>query len=165
MYLALPLLGGALTRRVALQHKGETWFQARLVPALGTLQLAALLVTLVLMFALKGDVILAQPWLILQLAVPLVLFFFTLFHVGYWISRLLGLPKDKAVTVGFHVTGRNFELSIALALSAFAATPLVAVSTVVGPLIEVPTMLALAWLARRLQGGPVPLEAVRRAGG
>ncbi|MCL5734845.1 MAG: arsenical-resistance protein, partial [Actinobacteria bacterium] len=150
LYLMLPLVAGAFTRRVVLSRKGEKWFQARLIPALGNVQLGALLATLVLMFALKGEVVLARPELIYLMAAPLALFFLTLFNVGYWVSRLLGLPGQKAVTVGFHVTGRNFELSIALALSAFAATPLVAVSTVVGPLIEVPTMLALVWLGRRL---------------
>ena len=152
LYLVLPLLAGALTRRIVLRRKGLTWFQARLVPALGTLQLSALLATLVLMFALKGDVILRQPEIIVLMAAPLALFFLTLFNVGYWAGRLFGLSKDKAVTVGFHVTGRNFELSIALAIAAFAAAPLVAVSTVVGPLIEVPTMLGLVWVARRLPG-------------
>lgn len=151
IYLVLPLLAGALTRHVTLRRKGEAWFQARLAPALGRLQLVALLSTLVLMFALKGEVILAHPELIAFMSLPLVLFFFTLFMVGYGVSRLLRLPPEKAVTVAFHVTGRNFELSIALALAAFATTPMVAVSTVMGPLIEVPTMLGLVWLGRRLQ--------------
>ena len=92
-----------------------------------------------------------QPILIVKMAAPLFLFFFTLFNVGYWVSRALHMRNDKAVTVAFHATGRNFELSIALALSAFALTPLVAVSTVVGPLIEIPTMLALVWWSRHLQ--------------
>jgi ACR3 family arsenite transporter len=151
LYLVLPLIAGAFTRRIVMTRKGGHWFGTRLAPALGRLQLGALLATLVVMFALKGDVILSRPILIVQMAAPLALFFVTLFSVGYWTSRLLGLPKEKAATVGFHVTGRNFELSIALALSAFATTPLVSVSTVVGPLIEVPVMLALVWLSRRLQ--------------
>lgn len=150
-YLILPVVTGALTRRIATTRKGEQWFRTRLVPALGKLQLAALLATLVVMFAFKGDVILSRPALIVQMVAPLTLFFVTLFNVGFWTGRLLGLSKEKAATVGFHVTGRNFELSIALALSAFATTPLVSVSTVVGPLIEVPVMLGLAWLSRRLQ--------------
>ena len=151
LYLVLPLIAGAFTRRIAITQKGEQWFRTRLAPSLGRLQLGALLATLVVMFALKGDVILSRPILIVQMAAPLALFFITLFNVGYWTSILTGLPRAKAATVGFHVTGRNFELSIALALSAFASTPLVAVSTVVGPLIEIPVMLALVWLSRRLQ--------------
>lgn len=151
LYLVLPLVFGALTRRVAVRRKGQEWFKSHVVPVLGKMQLVALLATLVVMFAIKGEVILNQPVLILKMAAPLFLFFFTLFNVGYWVSRALHLRNDKSVTVGFHVTGRNFELSIALALSAFALTPLVAVSTVVGPLIEIPTMLGLVWWSRHLQ--------------
>ncbi len=151
LYLVLPLVAGTVTRQATYRAKGASWFEKRLVPVLGRLQLTALLGTLIAMFALEGDAILAQPWLVALMALPLLLFFFTLFNVGYWVSRLLKLRRDRAVTVGFHVTGRNFELSIAIALSAFAATPLVPVSTVVGPLIEVPTMLTLVWLARRLR--------------
>lgn len=151
LYLVLPLVFGALTRWIVVGRMGQEWFKSRLVPVLGKMQLIALLATLVVMFAIKGEVILNQPALILKMAAPLILFFFTLFNAGYWVSRALHLRNDKAVTVGFHVTGRNFELSIALALSAFALTPLVAVSTVVGPLIEIPTMLALVWWSRYLQ--------------
>lgn len=151
LYLGLPLIVGYLTRRVAIQSKGEHWFNARFKPALGKLQLTALLATLVVMFALKGEAILNAPHLIAYMVVPLGLFFLTLFFVGTFSAHSLAkLPMDKAVTVGFHVTGRNFELSIALALSAFAASPLVAVSTVIGPLIEVPVMLTLAGLGRAL---------------
>ena len=151
LYLGLPLITGYLTRRVAIQSKGEHWFNARFKPALGKLQLTALLATLVVMFALKGEAILNAPQLIAYMVVPLGLFFLTLFFVGTLSARWLAkLPMDKAVTVGFHVTGRNFELSIALALSAFAASPMVAVSTVIGPLIEVPVMLTLAWIGKGL---------------
>lgn len=163
LYLVLPLVFGALTRRIAVRQNGLEWFKSRLVPVLGKMQLIALLATLLVMFAIKGEVILKQPALILKMAAPLILFFFTLFNVGYWVSRALHLRNDKAVTVGFHVTGRNFELSIALALSAFAMTPLVAVSTVVGPLIEIPTMLALVWWSRYLQASGPQKSAVSSA--
>ncbi len=149
-YLGLPLVAGALTRRWVLRRKGDHWFQARLVPVRGKLQLGALLATLVVMFALKGEAILAHPELVIYMALPLALFFGTLFHVGYWLGRAAELRPEKAATVGFHVTGRNLELSIALALAAFAATPTVAVSTVVGPLIEVPVMLGLTGVGRAL---------------
>lgn len=151
LYLGLPLIAAYFTQRAALKVKGEQWFQQRLTPILGKIQLSALLVTLVVMFALKGEPILSAPGLIGYMVMPLVLFFLTLFFVGT-LSACFGmrLPMDKSVTVGFHVTGRNFELSIALALTAFAASPMVAVSTVIGPLIEVPVMLSLAWIGRRL---------------
>ena len=154
LYLGLPLIAAYLTQRLVMKTKGEFWFRKRFTPGLGKIQLTALLATLVVMFALKGEAILTAPELIGYMVLPLGLFFLTLFLVGT-VSACLGmrLPMDKAVTVGFHVTGRNFELSIALALTAFAAAPMVAVSTVIGPLIEVPVMLALAWIGRRLVEG------------
>lgn len=151
LYLGLPLVAAYFTQRVALKAKGEQWFQERLTPILGRVQLTALLATLVVMFVLKGKAILDAPELIGYMVLPLMLFFLTMFFVGTFSACLImRLPMDKSVTVGFHVTGRNFELSIALALSAFAASPLVVVSTVIGPLIEVPVMLSLAWIGRRI---------------
>ncbi len=151
LYLGLPLIAAYLTQRVALRVKGEQWFQERFTPVLGKIQLTALLATLVVMFALKGEAIFNAPMLIGYMVLPLALFFFTLFFVGTLSACfIMKLPMDKSITVGFHVTGRNFELSIALALTAFATSPMVAVSTVIGPLIEVPVMLSLAWIGRRL---------------
>ncbi len=151
LYLGLPLIAAYFTQRIGMRAKGEVWFQERFVPFLGKIQLTALLATLVLMFALKGEAIFRAPELIGYMVVPLTLFFLTMFFTGTLFACWgMKLPMDKSVTVGFHVTGRNFELSIALALTAFAASPLVAVSTVIGPLIEVPVMLSLAWIGRQL---------------
>ncbi|MGQ9627839.1 MAG: arsenic resistance protein [Anaerolineae bacterium] len=151
LYLGLPLVAAYATRRLVIRTKGEQWFKRHFTPVLGNIQLAALLTTLVVMFALKGEAILNEPELIAYMTLPLVLFFLTLFSIGTLSACFLAkLPMDKSVTVGFHVTGRNFELSIALALTAFAASPMIAVSTVIGPLIEVPVMLSLAWMGRRL---------------
>lgn len=151
LYLILPLIAAYITRKTLVTTKGVQWFDRQLSPILSNVQLFALLATLVLMFALKGEAILKAPGLIAYMILPLVLFFVTLFLIGTFIScYLMKLTMDKAVTVGFHVTGRNFELSIAIALTAFAAYPIVAVSTVIGPLIEVPMMLSLVWLARYL---------------
>ncbi len=157
LYLGLPLVAAYVTRRAAVRARGEAWFQQRIGPVLGVIQRAALLATLVVMFAVKGESILEAPETIGLMVVPLGLFLLCLFALGTAVACLgLRLPMPKAVTVGFHVTGRNFELSIALALSAFGGSPLVAVSTVVGPLIEVPVMLALAhvgrWLVRDFAG-------------
>lgn len=151
LYLAMPLIAAYFTQRAALRVKGEQWFHDRLTPVFQKIQLSALMATLVVMFALKGEAIFNAPEMIGYMILPLALFFVTLFFVGTLSACLvMRLPIDKSVTVGFHVTGRNFELSIALALTAFAASPLVAVSTVIGPLIEVPVMLSLAWIGRRL---------------
>lgn len=154
LYLGLPLIVAYFTQRAAINLKGEQWFRRRSTPAFGKIQLGALLATLFVVFALKGEAISNAPQLIAYMVLPLALFFLTLFSVGTLSARFgMRLPTDKAVTVGFHVTGRNFELSIALALTVFASSPMVAVSTVIGPLIEVPVMLSLAWIGRRLVAG------------
>jgi ACR3 family arsenite transporter len=149
LYLGLPLLTGALSRRWMLRTKGKDWFEKKALPVLENVQLIALLLTLVVMFALKGDVILQQPELIWRMAVPLVLFFFVLFFGVLMVSRKVGFCYADSATTSFHCTGRNFELAIAIALTAFAARPMVAVSTVIGPLIEVPLMLTIVYLARK----------------
>jgi len=151
LYLGLPLLFGALSRRWMLRRKGQDWFEHKALPVLDVVQLIALLLTLVVMFALKGDVILQYPMLIWRMAVPLVLFFFVLFFGVLMVSRKVGFCYADSATTSFHCTGRNFELAIAIALTAFAARPMVAVSTVIGPLIEVPLMLTIVWLAKKFE--------------
>lgn len=156
LYLGLPLLLGILSRSWLVGKKGAEWYEASFSPFLGRLQLLALLGTLVVLFSQKGDVILRHPELTYLMVPPLALFFLTLFLVAFGAARLAGLRYADAVAVGFNSTGRNFELSIAIALSAFASRPLVGVSTVIGPLIEVPVMLTLVALAKRLAGRAHP---------
>jgi ACR3 family arsenite transporter len=134
-----------------LRTKGQAWFEKKALPVLDDVQLIALLLTLVVMFALKGDVILQNPRLIWLMATPLVLFFFVLFFGVLLVSRRVGFCYADAATTSFHCTGRNFELAIAIALTAFAARPMVAVSTVIGPLIEVPLMLTIVYLAKKFE--------------
>ena len=149
LYLGLPLLFGAITRREIIKHKSQEWFQKKLIPYFDSLQLLALLFTMVVMFALRGGVILDNPSLVWQMAIPVVLFFFLLFNLVYFTTRRFGYNYEDSATMAFHSTGRNFELAIAIALTAFASMPMVAVSTVVGPLIEIPVMLTLVHLALR----------------
>lgn len=152
LYLALPLILGLLTRHFLVKGKGEVWYEDRLVPQLNNLQLVALLLTLVVIFALKGEVVLQHPEFIWQMAIPLVLFFVVLFLITLFAAKKSGLNYEDSVAVGFNATGRNFELSIAIAITAFAAMPLIGVATVIGPLIEVPVMLGLVWFAKRMAG-------------
>jgi ACR3 family arsenite transporter len=104
---------------------------------------------MVVMFALRGGVIIDDPSIVWQMALPVILFFFLLFNLVYFTTRRIGYTYEDSSTMAFHCTGRNFELAIAIALTAFASMPMVAVSTVVGPLIEIPVMLALVTLALR----------------
>ena len=149
LYLGLPLMLGVLTRNYVIKVKGETWLKEKLLPKFGSMQLIALLFTMVVMFSLKGGVILDNPNLIWQMAIPIVLFFFLLYNLVFYTCRRLGYNYEDSSTMGFHCTGRNFELAIAIALTAFAAMPMVAVSTVVGPLIEIPVMLTIVWMSLR----------------
>lgn len=148
LYLGIPLVAGMLTRFLGVKRFGEEWFH-KLKFYLDTLSIVGLLFTLIVMFALKGDLILEKPMLIVHLAIPMMLFFWIMFVVVYLTGWKLGLNYKDAVAVGFNATGRDFEIAIAIAITAF--NPTVALATVIGPLIEVPVMLALVWFAKRTE--------------
>jgi ACR3 family arsenite transporter len=148
LYLGLPLVAGVLTRALVVRRGGEAAMD-RLKPGLNALSILGLLFTLTVMFALKGDLILQRPQIVLEMAVPMAIFFFTMFGVVYLVSARLGFSYEDTVAVAFNSTGRDFEIAIAIAITAFS--PTVALATVVGPLIEVPVMLALVWGAMRLR--------------
>jgi ACR3 family arsenite transporter len=146
LYLGLPLVAGFLTRRMAIKRLGEEGF-LEFKTYLDSLSIIGLLFTLIVMFALKGDLILERPLIILQMAIPMTIFFWVMYAVVYLTSWKLGLNYKDSVAVAFNSTGRDFEIAIAIAITAFS--PAVALATVVGPLIEVPIMLALVWASRK----------------
>ena len=148
LYLGLPLVAGVLTRQAVVRRRGEEGME-RLKPGLNALSILGLLFTLIVMFALKGDLILRRPQIVLEMAVPMAIFFFTMFMVVYLVGARMHFAYEDAVAVAFNSTGRDFEIAIAIAITAFS--PTVALATVVGPLIEVPVMLALVWAAMRLR--------------
>ncbi|MCL4459161.1 MAG: bile acid:sodium symporter [Chloroflexi bacterium] len=165
LYLGLPLLLGFLTRQVGIKRVGEEGFEQFKV-FLNALSILGLLFTLVVMFALKGDLILERPLIVVEMAIPMTIFFFVIFNVVYLTGWRLGLNYRDAVAVAFNSTGRDFEIAIAIAITAFS--PTVALATVVGPLIEVPIMLSLDWLAMRTSPrlfGTVPREVEKVAVG
>jgi ACR3 family arsenite transporter len=145
LYLGVPLVAGMLTRFLGVKRYGEEWFH-KLKFYLDTMSIIGLLFTLVVMFALKGDLILEKPFFIVQMAIPMTLFFWTMFVIVYLTGWKSGLNYRDAVAVAFNSTGRDFEIAIAIAITAF--NPTVALATVIGPLIEVPVMLALVWFAK-----------------
>jgi ACR3 family arsenite transporter len=149
LYLGLPLLLGVLTRLAVTRRGGEAAME-RLKPGLNALSILGLLFTLIVMFSLKGDLIVERPGIVLEMAIPMTLFFTVMFFVVLFIGSRLRFPYRDAVAVAFNATGRDFEIAIAIAITAFS--PTVALATVVGPLIEVPVMLALVWAAMRLEG-------------
>ena len=109
LYLGLPLLLGVITRREVIRRKGLEWMNTQLIPRLNALQLIALLFTMIVMFSLKGGIIVENPHLIWQMAIPVVLFFFLLFHIVYYTPRRMGYNYEDSATMGFHCTGRNFS--------------------------------------------------------
>lgn len=147
LYLGLPLILGIVTRQVVTRRGGETAMD-RLKPGLSALSILGLLFTLIVMFSLKGDLILERPGIVLEMAIPMALFFALMFFVVLFVGSRLRFPYRDAVAVAFNATGRDFEIAIAIAITAFS--PTVALATVVGPLIEVPVMLALVWAAMHL---------------
>jgi ACR3 family arsenite transporter len=148
LYLGLPLIAGVLTRQAVTRRGGEAAME-RLKPGLSALSILGLLFTLIVMFSLKGDLILQRPGIVLEMAVPMTLFFGVMFFVVLFIGSRLHFSYRDGVAVAFNSTGRDFEIAIAIAITAFS--PTVALATVVGPLIEVPVMLALVWAAMRLK--------------
>ena len=148
LYLGVPLVAGMLTRMLGVKRFGEAWFN-KLRFYLDTLSIVGLLFTLIVMFALKGDLILKKPFFIVQMAGPMVLFFWVMFVVVYLVSWRLKLSYEDSVAVAFNSTGRDFEIAIAISITAF--NPTVALATVIGPLIEVPVMLVLVWFAKRTE--------------
>ena len=147
LYLGLPLVLGILTRQVVAKRGGEAAMD-RLKSGLNALSILGLLFTLIVMFALKGDLILERPGIVVEMAIPMILFFAIMFFVILFVGWRLRFPYGDAVAVAFSATGRDFEIAIAIAITAFS--PTVALATVVGPLVEVPVMLTLVWAAMRL---------------
>lgn len=166
LYLGLPLVLGVATRMAVVRRRGEAGMDA-LKPLLNGVSILGLLFTLIVMFALKGDLILQRPGIVLEMAIPMTLFFLAMFFVVLLVGARLGFPYKDAVAVAFNATGRDFEIAIAIAITAFS--PTVALATVVGPLIEVPVMLFLVWsamrLAPRLFGVPADAGKPRVAAG
>ncbi len=160
LYLGLPLVAGILTRQLVTRRGGEVAME-RVKPALNALSILGLLFTLIVMFSLKGDLILARPSIVVEMAIPMALFFAVMFFVVYVVGSRLGFNYRDAVAVAFNSTGRDFEIAIAIAITAFS--PTVALATVVGPLIEVPVMLTLVWGAMKLEKSLFGTEMAKAA--
>ncbi|MFB6154602.1 MAG: ACR3 family arsenite efflux transporter [Haloferacaceae archaeon] len=147
VFLGLPLLLGYLTQRIAFRTVGSDAYYSRVVPRISPLGLLGLLFTVVVMFALKGDYIVSHPEQILLIAVPLLIFFTALWGIAYGVSAVLGFDYTESISLAFTASSNNFELAIAVAVAVFGIGSNVALATVVGPLIEVPVMLALVRVA------------------
>ncbi len=168
VFLGIPLLAGFLTRLIGERVRGRRWYEERFLPKIGPWALYGLLFTIVLLFALQGEAILENPLDVARIALPLLAYFALMFALGLLASRAAGLDYARSTTVAFTASGNNFELAIAVAIATFGVTSGQALAGVVGPLIEVPVLVALVyaarWLGPRLfPGDPtVPSLSARR---
>jgi arsenite transporter len=147
IFLGIPLTAGFLTRRIGLQRKGGTWYETKLVPRISPITLYGLLFTIVLLFAIQGDKITSRPLDVARIALPLLAYFAVMWISGFAIGKLIGLPYAQTASMGFTVASNDFELAIAVAVGVFGATSGQALAGVVGPLIEVPVLVTLVYVA------------------